>query len=184
MPPFSAAPRGTQRAHSVQLQDFLGKSRSARHIITSDTTGAQITALETTIGNLSNAREMASTVASESFQINPANPLNTTYDEAHATVDTVLVMVYQDDGGNKQFVEIGAPDASLFASDGETPDATNANIIAYKAAAIAAMNEGGGTWAFARGFRSTRSAQAKRARTTHPLVEPGVGALPPIAPGA
>lgn len=184
MPPFSAAPLRSQRAHSLQIQDFLGGSKSARVIVTSDTTGAQITALETATGNLSNGRVMASTLASESFQLNPANPLNTAYDEAHATVDIVLTMVFQNDAGDIQAVEIGAPDASLFAADGETPDNANALIIAYKAAAIAAMNEGGGTWAFARGFRSTHAKSAKRRATPHPLAEPGVGASPPIAPGA
>lgn len=184
MPPFSAAPLRSQRAHSLQIQDFIGKSKSTRHIIDTDTTGAQITALETAVGNLSNGRVMASTVASESFQLNPANVLNTAYDEAHATVDIVLVMVFQNDAGEIQAVEIGAPDASLFAADGETPLDSNALIIAYKAAALAAMNEGGDTWAYSRGFRSTRSASAKRARTPHPLAEPGVGANPPIAPGA
>lgn len=184
MPPFSAAPLRSQRSHSLQIQDFIGKSRAARTIVATDTTAGQITALETAIGNLSNGRVMASTLSSESFQLNPANPLNTTFDEAHATVDIVLVMVFQDDGGNTQASEIGAPDASLFASDGETPLDTNGLIIAYKAAALAAMNEGGGTWAYSRGFRSTRSARAARARTPHPLAEPGVGAQPPIAPGA
>lgn len=184
MPPFSAAPVQTQRAHSASLQDFTGKSRSTRHIVTTDTTGPQLVALETAVGNLSNARLMDVTLATEIRQLNPANPLNTTFDEAHATVEIVLVVVWQNDAGDVQFVEIPAPDASIFAADGETPLLANTQFLAYRTAALAAMNEGGGSWAYSRGFRSTRSASAKRARTAHPLAEPGVGDLPPIAPGA
>lgn len=184
MPPFSAAPVQTQRAHSASLEDFTGKSRSTRHIITTDTTGPQLSSLETAIGNLSNARLMGVTLATEISQLNPANPLNTTFDEAHATVEIVLVVVWQNDAGETQFVEIGAPDASLFAADGETPDLANALFTAYRVAALAAMNEGGGSWAYARGFRSTRSASANRKRTAHPLAEPTGIQSPPIAPGA
>lgn len=184
MPPRSAAPVFTQRALSISFQDFTGKPRSSRVVLSSAATDVQIDALELATGNLSNARAMDVTVSSETRQQNPANALNTAYDEAHATVEIVLVFVFQNDVGEVQMVEIPAPDASLFNSDGSTPNDTNALIIAYKAAALAAMNEGSGTYAYARGFRSTRSARANRARIPHQLVEPGGASQPPIAPGA
>lgn len=185
MPDFSAAPVETQRVFQVSLTDFAGDSRSARIPIGSDTTTPEITAARTAIGNLSNARVMGTNLYTFVEQINPGNPLNTTFDEAYPTVNSTLVLVYQDDAGLEFSVEVGAPDASVFTVDGKTVNTANALIIAANAAILAAANNGAvGTYAFQRGFLSQRSQRAKRAKTPLPLVEPTGGQNPPIAPGA
>lgn len=185
MPDFSAAPVQSQRVFSISLRDFTGDSRAARIPIGTDTTTPEITAARTAIGNLSNGRVMETNLYTFVEQINPGNPLNTTFDEAYATMSTVLVLMYQNDAGLEFGVEIGAPDASLFTVDGKTVNTANALIIAANTAILAAANNGGvGTYAFQRGYLSQRSRRASRAKTTLPLVEPAVGANPPIAPGA
>jgi len=184
MPDLSAAPVVTQRKYQVSVTDFTGRSRSALVPIGTDTTTPEITAVRTAIGNMSNGRVMSTNLYTSVEQLNPANVLNTAFDEAHATVSIVAVFIYQDDTGDTFAVEVGAPDAQIFAADGDTILTTHAYVVALNAAVLAAANNGGvGTYAFQRGFRSVRSEKRNRARTPLTLTEPGAG-LPSAAPGA
>lgn len=185
MPDFSAGATRSVRAFSTSIRDFRGRSRSTRHIIATDTSAAQVTALRTAIGNMSNGRVMGTSLATDVEIINPADPINTTYDESYSTTDHVAVMVFQNGAGDVQTAEVPAPDASIFESDGETVDRTNGLVIAYLTAALAALNAGtpAGTWAFARGFLSTRARNSRRQPIRLPLAEPGAGDNPPDAPG-
>lgn len=183
MPVFSAAPVVTQRKYQVTVTDFTGRSRSALVPIGTDTTTPEITAIATAVGNMSNARVMSSNLYTSVEQQNPGNVLNTAFDEAHATVSIVAVFIFQNDSGDVFAVEVGAPDAQIFAADGDTVLATHAYVAALITAVTTAANNGGaGTYAYQRGFRSTRSESRKRARTPLTLAEPGVN-LPSGLPG-
>jgi hypothetical protein len=112
------------------------------------------------------------------------------FDEAHATVNTKLVMVYEfkDDPRQKITTEVPAPDATLFESDGKTVDPDQAQVADLIDATLAIINDGGliddGEYRFARGFLSHRSVRATRGKVRPTKVEePGVGDLPGEGPG-
>lgn len=176
MPPFSAAPRRVGTRLSTQLIDFRGKPKSASIIISAAATPAEADAITTATGNISNARVMEQHVSSFDVQISNANPLNTAFDEAYATVQDELVLVFQADAtGEVREYRVPAPDAIVFQGDGETLVARDAGGAAGSGGLLldtlieALLTGLGAGFSYARGYKNNSE---KRARQPLPLAEP------------
>jgi hypothetical protein len=118
-------------------------------------------------------------------QISNANPLNTAFDEAYATVDDELVLLFQADAtGEIREYRVPAPDASMFLPDGETmivPDggaAANTPPLLLDTLIQALLTGLGAGFSFARGFKNNTG---RRTRQPLAITEP-VG-NPPDEPG-
>jgi hypothetical protein len=183
MPDISAAPTRAYAGYTVQLRDFTGKPATANIEAGAEATPAQLIAVRTGIGNMSNARVMETATKTGVKQINPANPLNTTYDEAYATVDVKAVFVFQNDDGDVQYVRVPAPDASIFQTDGETvlEPVVGSPTLTPVTAMVTALNAStpAGTWIYVRAYKE---GSAARGRVPLPIGEPGAG-TPGDAPG-
>lgn len=185
MPPFSAAARRTGTNLSIQYRDFTGRARSSSIEISPVADEADVTALQVASGNMSNARVMEQRVIDFAVQVNPANPANTAFDEAYATIDDALVLMFQNNTtGDIRPYQIPAPDAIFFLPDGETvvePDdgaAAGTGPLLLSVTIEAYIAIAGTGWVYARGYKEgTR----KRARQPLPLAEPT--GLPGDAPG-
>jgi len=176
MPSFSAAPRRAGTKLSLQFRDFTGNSRTSAIDVSAVATEAEITALAVATGSMSNARLMEQHVTDFSVQINPANPLNTTFDEAYATVKDGLVLLFQNSTtGDIRPYRIPAPDAIFFLSDGETVVEPDAGAAAGSGALLlnnvieAYLVVAGAGWVYARGYLE---GVGRRSRQPLPLAEP------------
>jgi len=176
MPPFSAAPRRTGTAGAWQFRDFTGRAYSSSFDVSAAATPAELDAVNVGIGNMSNSRLMERRITDFQVQINPANPLNTTFDEAYATIDDVLFLVFQNNiTGEPRYVGVPAPDAIFFAPDGETviaPDAAGAagsGGLLLSQAITALETAMGAGWVYARGYKQ---GIGRRQRQPLPLAEP------------
>lgn len=185
MPPFSAAPRRVGTTLSLQFRDFTGTPSSSSIDISPVATEAEVDALAVATGNMSNARLMEQRVVNYEVQINPANPLNTTFDEAYPRVRDGLILLFQNSTtGDIRPYRIPAPDAIFFAADGETvvePDGAAAAgsgelLLANTIAAYLAV--AGAGWVYARAYLE---GVGRRERQPLPLAEPT--GLPGDAPG-
>lgn len=188
MPALSAAPTRAFQRYSVSFTDFTGKSASALVEAGAEVTLGQRDTMATEIGNLSNARVMSNTYSTGIEQLNPANGLNTAFDEAYPAVDDGLILIFQNDAGDVQRVRIPAPDAQFFLPDGETVITPSAAGSPAQGALLDAINAieavlnadtPAGTYEYARGYKE---GVRRRTRTPLPVVEPtGLqepGALP------
>jgi hypothetical protein len=180
-------PRNKSGSVSLQFRDHRGTARSTT-IEGANVTDALRDAFITAAGACTNAALVKSTVAKTDEVGNIANPAVVTYDEAYSSTDHVLVVSFLDDSGRKQMMELPAPDLSLFEGDrmslNPAQDQAEALITAAKAI-LNSFEDGGeeGTYQFARGFLSTRSAGRRRKLTTLAIEEPEAGDLPAPAPG-
>lgn len=140
-------------------------------------------AVRTALGNMSNAAVVA-TSSTIKTEVNPASAFVRVLDESFSDASTKAVMVFQNDALEIKSIAIPAPDASLFAADGVTLDSGNALVQAAITAITAALNAGGAdTYAYSKGYRSTRSRRLPRPRTVKTVVEPAIGENPPPEPG-
>lgn len=176
MPPFSAAPQRVGTQLSTQLIDFRGKPKSATIAISAAATEAQADAITAATGNISNARVMEQRITNFTVQVSNSNPLNTAFDEAYATVDDELVLLFQADAtGEIREYRVPAPDAIVFATDGETmvtPDgaATAGSGAELLDNLITALLAGlGAGFTFSRGYKNNTG---RRVRQPLPLAEP------------
>lgn len=188
MPPLSAAPQRAIQNFSVSLSDFRGRSRSVLVEAGAESTTGQRDLMATEIGSMSNARVMGFTYAVGIEQLNPAHSANTAFDEAYATVDDALILIFQNDDGDVQRVRIPAPDAQFFLPDGETVIAPTAAGSASQIqlfdtieAILDVLNADtpAGTYEYSRGYKE---GVRNRTRTPLGITEPAgldqPGALP------
>lgn len=182
MPDFSAAARQVYTNFSVSLRDFTGRSATAQLRVGADALGADLDNLRSAIGDASNARVMRQSAGVTDEIINPANALNTVYDEAYSSVEQKMVMIFQSGAGVVQRLYIPAPDASLFLADGETPDLSNATLINIRDNALTTLNAAtpNPTYVFVRAYLQ---GYGKGLRVPLPLAEPGALDEPPALPG-
>ena len=178
--------RKTGTAYTIQLRDHRGKARSTRLQPATAATNTELDALRDAIGNVSNAALVATNLEAYDEIVNLANPNVVAYDEGYSSVDHVMVLVFQNDDGDVQTIEVAAPDLSCFDADGETVvlTGTGNNVPALITAATNALNSDGAggyaadSYAYARGYLSTRSGSRARKRTPIKIQEPGVTDLP------
>jgi len=169
MPPFSAAPQRVGTTLSVQFRDFRGKPKSMSGIISAAATAGEAAAVATAAGNMSNARVMERRVTNFAVQISNANPLNTAFDEAYATVDDELIVLFQATAtGEIRDFHIPAPDAIFFLPDGETvvvPDSgaaagSGAQLLdAFIAATLTALGAG---FEYARSYKNKSEVRGRQ----------------------
>lgn len=185
MPPFSAAPRRSGYTASWQFRDFTGTPFPSTFDISAAATEAQVDAVAVAIGSMSNARLMEQRLTEFEVQINPANALNTAFDEAYASVDIQLIMIFQNDTtGEPRYVRVPAPDAIFFLPDGETVIAPDGGAAAGSGALLlnntitAIQTAMGAGWTYSRAYRNRTG---RRNRTPLPLEEPSGN--PGAAPG-
>lgn len=114
------------------------------------------------------------------------------YDEAHASVSDMIVIVFQHDTepGITREVIIPAPDMSLFLADHITPDPSNAKLAAVIDKAKDLINDDGaivdaGDFHSYHMYFTNRKVNRKRSVVTDlpAAVEPGAASQPPQAPG-
>jgi hypothetical protein len=174
---------------AFQFRDFRGKPSSASGFVSPVATPTQISAVAVALGNGSNARLMEQRVTQASVQVFAADPQNTAFDEAYATVDDGLIFVFQNTVGDIQTWRLPAPDAILFLADGETPVDPDSGAAAGSGALLisnivtailAAMNETSGTYVYARSYKEGVN---RRRVTPLPLEEPSGTDLPGSGPG-
>lgn len=140
-------------------------------------------AVRTALGNMSNAA-VVETTSSIKTQVNQSSPFVVVFDESYSDASTKAVLVFQNDALELKSIAVPAPDESLFESDGVTIDASNALVQAAITAITTALNAGGAdTYAYSKGYRSSRARRLPRPRTVKATSEPGVGANPPAEPG-
>jgi len=144
-------------------------------------TGAQLTTLQESIGDLSNAGVYGQTV-SVKRETSKAN--TTVLDESFSSAGTKAIFVFQDDNLNTRQITVPAPDASIFTIDGITVNTANALVIAFKNAVLAVINAGtvAGTYSLVRGYRAEHSRKIPRSHYSPLLIEPSGGVNPPALP--
>lgn len=197
MPDFPAAPpvpggvvRQQRYTLSVSLVDFMGNTSAVPVASFDDNlTGGQRNGFVEAVGRCSNAGVFETNYTDQTF----ISKLEArVFDEAHATVNSKLVMVYEfkDDPRIKIVSEVPAPDATLFESDGITVNINDEDGLVQNLidATLSIINDGGliddGEYRFARGFLSQRSVRGKRGKVRPSKVEePGFGDLPGEGPG-
>lgn len=132
------------------------------------------------IGDASNAAQFK-TVASATAEILKSDPALTPFDEAYASVSNKLVFAFQNTTTREiRYLEVPAPDASLFLADGVTADlAGNTTVQAIITTSIEQLGAG---WVLARAFRSDRTRRYPRPNVAPEYVEPAALELPPPAP--
>jgi hypothetical protein len=109
------------------------------------------------------------------------NPISRrVFDESYSSITTKATFVFQDSLRKIVRVEVPAPDASIFGSDGNTVDPDNALVEALVDEVLAVL---GGTYVLVRGFLSSRTRQPKGATNPPTIVEPGATSVPGDAPG-
>lgn len=191
MPDFpdpADVPQTTEFSTSIQFVDHRGKKRSAG-VVHGAATPAEVNAFRASLGNASNAAVIAVDSSAVTKVLNISNPNFVVFDEAYSSSDHVAVFVFQDDTGDMKTIELPAPDLSIFyPTDGETVDPLNAlaaNIILNGAKLLNSDGAGAypGTYAYVRGFLSTRSNSRRRQRQVPKITEPDTGDQPGQAPG-
>lgn len=157
---------------SVSISDF-----------DSTVTGAELTALQEAIGDVSNAGVIGQTV---SVKRETAKANATVLDESFSSAGTKAILLFQDDSMNTKQIAIPAPDASLFLSDGITLNTANALIIALKDAVLTVINKGTpvGTYTLVRGYRAEHARKLPRSRYSPLIEEPSGGVNPPALPAS
>lgn len=149
-----------------------------------NTNDTQRIALQTALGNLSNAAVYAYQ-SSEGLQVakNKVTPL----DESYSSASEKLVLQFQDDNLELISMAVPAPDESYFGTDGATVDITNVTVAGAITTIEEYLNENGedpaGTFAFVRGYRTSRSRSTRPPRTVVKSAEPTPGQTPPAEPG-
>lgn len=181
MPPFSAAPRRVGTNLAVQFRDFTGKPKSMSGAVSAAATEAELDAVVVAAGNLSNARVMEQRITEFEVQISNANPLNTAFDEAYATVKDELVVQFQATAtGEIREFRIPAPDASIFLPDGETVVVPDSGAAAGSGAELldnfitAMLVALGAGFEYARAFKNNSETRPRQALgITEPVGSPG-----------
>lgn len=142
-------------------------------------TNGQIYDLIGAIANMSNAGEWSDNI-SRHREIPKARA--TALDEAYASVSDRAVFVFQNAALTEKTIRIPAPDLSIFSDDGVTVDAENSLVIDLLADALVVLNTGGGTYAFARGYRLVPGQKTPLPRTLPEVAEPAGAVNPPAEP--
>lgn len=188
MPNFPAigdAPRVDRREFSLTFLDHDGFPGNSFISVPSTSTNVELDALRTALGDGSNAALYESRYTNSSRVLNHTNL--EAYDETYPSSEDVAVFQFIDDTGDVQSLELPAPDSTLFyTTDRKTIDPARALSGAIIAAALAAMNNGGGTYVYSRGYKTThrKTRGGANARKRPAFVEPGAGDTPGGADGA
>lgn len=163
--------------------DARGATRAVSLRVGGSVTTAQAEAVFDARGNMSNA-------AVEEQRIGTTESISrsalTAFDEAESSVDTVLVCVFENAGGERVSDTIPAPDHTVLISPTRDQiDPSQAQAAAYITAMqtlLAAAN--GGTWTLARSYVTGFKGRGSRPRALPPTIaEPdGVGDLPAQGP--
>lgn len=145
---------------------------------------AEITALRTAMGDISNAAITKQRGTAE-VKVDIRLPEIEVYDEAYAAGSVVAVFVFTDLAQQQtQYLEVPAPDQSIFGIDGTTVDIANSTeAAAVVNAAVALLNVGTANYTYQRGYRSGRVSRASRPPVLPTSIEePGAADNPPPAP--
>lgn len=144
--------------------------------LTSAPSGTLIDNLGDAMGNISNAYVQAYNLKGATVS-DPASVV--VFDEAYASANTKLRLVFENPARRKKYLEIPAPDASIFASDGETVDYSNTDVLAVETAFKAIA---GSTYSLKRGFLGNRTRKQHSANRPPAVREPTTGDLPAGVP--
>lgn len=186
MPTFpAAAARQQYISLSCQFLDLRGYKKSAMIRGGADATAGNLDGLRTAIANGSNAALISDNRNTVDAIINLADPALEVYDEAYPSVDNVAVFVFQDSTGRKEYLSVPAPDASMFEADMTTVRTADGLGAAIVTNALVVLNASDpvGTFAYQRGYLTTRASKSPRSNIVPPIVEPGVGDVPGDNPG-
>lgn len=174
--PAMALPRITIASLSFTLMDTAGRlARTGISELTSAPSGGQITALSDAIGNISNAAVIAETGTAQSVDTKTGRIV---FDEAYSGVTEKAVFIFENSARRKKKLEVPAPDASIFGTDGLTVDYANASVVAL-VSAYTAIATG---YTLKRAFLSSRSRKAPTGNRPPTVSEPGTLELPPGLP--
>jgi len=179
MPNFPALPLPIVRVGYTASFVGVGGDKSSFSVnnIDPETSIVDLNAMSAAAANLSNAGLYKVTLNSTSeIPINYAEVL----DEAYAEVSSKAVFVFQDTGLNTVQITIPAPDASIFGVDGLQVNLANTDVLAFTDSVVTVL---GGDYAVVRGYRSANTRSIPRSRYVPAIEEPGLGQLPPDAPG-
>lgn len=184
MPSTSTVARRASSRYAVSIVDHRGQRRACSVNIPAAATftAAALATLRTAIGSITNGAVVATTLSSSEEVVNTT--LTTTYDESYSTIDHVAVLHYQDTAGNVITVEVPAPDLSIFYADGVTVDPTKITGINSAVSGVINAGDPAGTYAFVRGYLSTRRGERASQRVRPGTIrEPAGTDTPPVAPG-
>lgn len=182
MPDFPApatAPREAERQMSLTFLDHDGTPGTSLLKTPSTTSDALITAVRTALANGSNAALYESRYTNIDRVLNHVNL--EAYDDTYPSAEDVAIFQFIDDTGDVQSLELPAPDSTLFyTTDRKTIDPARALSTAIINAAVAALNDGTGTYVYSRGYKTThrKSRGGANAKKRPTFVEPGVGDVP------
>lgn len=168
---------GGDRA-SVNLKDMDGTL-----------TNGNVATIRSALSRLSNAVPIGTnTTLNSAVALGTDAPL----DESYSSVDTKLVLTFQNELLATRQVAVPAPDEQFFGPDGVsaiTPDALagagSAPLLMSQAVSsiINALELDGTTWNYTGGYRSSRGRSLPRPRVVVPSIEPGAGVFPDALPG-
>lgn len=125
---------------AITMIDFTGQRHNQTVYTSGGDLGTQHEELGELISKASNAHLLeARKMSSRAFKYQDLK----FYDEAHATVDKVIVIAFQHDTDPKikRYIYIPAPDASLLLADGITVDTTNPLFDAVRQKAEDIIND-------------------------------------------
>lgn len=186
MPGFAVTPN-SQVSGSATFVDASGlKATMGLDRLPDTVTKSLFDALRDAAANVSNAA-LVGAKFSETDQV--ATAQGVAFDEAYASISVKLVMEYQREDMALRTIEVPAPDASVFLTDGNTVDIDNALVSALNVAILAVINNGltigdPGYHRFTRGYRSLRSRTVNRPGTKPTIQEPDTGSSPPQDPAS
>lgn len=186
MPDFQVTPYGYSTV-SATLVDASGMKASVGIDRLPDTViASEMEAWATALSNISNAGLLSRQINNKAAV---ALSQALAYDEAWATVGVKLVLEFQREDLSLRTVEVPAPDASVFLTDGNTADPANVLVDALVVATLAMINKGltvgdPGYHRFVRGYRQVRSRALTPAGGKPSVQEPDTGSSPPQDPAS
>lgn len=185
-PPILDAPRSQVRAMGLSFVDSNGRNGSSYVELPVTVSDALLNALRTALGNGSNAALEESRYTNKNTIL--SRTTITAYDEKYPSIEDVAVFQFQDNTGDVQTLELPAPDSTLFFQNGDRLTIDPARVLssAIIAAALAALNDNGGTYTYSRGYKAThrKGRAGKQAKVLPQFTEPGAGDLPGGGDGA
>lgn len=175
--PRQTTPVTTRASLSLTIMDIAGRNaRASLTALTASPSTPQITAFKNAVGDMTNG---AVTTVSGTAQDYDNGATRVVFDEAHAGAPDKAVFIFQNDARQTRRLEIPAPDASIFGTDGQTVDAANPLVVALNDATLAIL---GGSFRMTRGFLSTKTRKSAGTRVAPIALEPGAGDNPPALP--
>lgn len=177
MPAMAGTPT-TVASLGFSFMDIAGKPGKASITnLASAPSGGAVTNMANALGNASNAALVSVSGKAETYDDPTAR---VAFDEGYASCVTKATFIFQNAARRTKRLELPAPDASIFASDGETVDYTNALVVDIVAKYQVIV---GSSYVLKSGFLNSRTRKTTTSNRPPTVREPDTLELPGGGPG-